>query len=119
VIEWVKLPWVPVRVIVKVPKVLLLVATVKVEVEGLGYVTVTGLGVKVQVLFVGHPVSVSATLPLKELPGVKVTLYVALEPAFTVVVVGEREIEKSGTTTTRATDVVWVRVPSVPWMVML
>ena len=43
----------------------------------------------------------------------------ALEPALTVVVVGEREIEKSGTFTTRATDVVWVRVPSVPWIVMV
>ena len=72
-IECFKLPLVPVRVIVKVPKVLLLVATVKVEVEGLGNVTATGLGVKVHVLFVGHPVAVSATLPLKEFPGVNVT----------------------------------------------
>lgn len=44
----------------------------KAEVEELGYVTITGLGANAQVLFEGHPVTVSWTLPLKVFRGVKV-----------------------------------------------
>ncbi len=40
-----------------------------------------------------------------------------MEPAFTLVEVGEVEIVKSGTITTSVTDVLCVRVPSVPVMV--
>jgi hypothetical protein len=58
--ECFKLPLVPVMVITEVPGgVLLVVATVKVEVEGLGDVIVTGLGLNAQVLFEGHPLTVS------------------------------------------------------------
>jgi hypothetical protein len=114
VIECFKPPLDAVIVIVWVAVPFLPVATVKVEVEALGLVTVTGLGLNKQVPPWGHPVSVSVTLPLKVFTGVKVTLYEAVEPSFTVCDDGEAEIEKSGTTTTNVTAVVWVRVPSDP-----
>jgi hypothetical protein len=93
------------------------VDTVKDEVEELGDVTVTGLGLNAQVLLVGHPLTLSVTLPLKVFMGVKVIVYVAVEPSLTLVEVGEVEIEKSATSTTRVTVVECVRVPSVPVMV--
>ena len=43
----------------------------------------------------------------------------AVPPRLTEVEVGLLEIEKSGTTTVKLTDVVWVKVPSVPLIVML
>ena len=43
----------------------------------------------------------------------------AVPPRLTEVEVGLLEIEKSGTTTVKLTDVVCVRVPSVPLIVML
>ena len=62
-------------VIGKVPAgVLLPVATEKAEVEELGDVTVTGLGLNVQVLLGGQPVTVRLTIPLKVFTGVKVTV---------------------------------------------
>ena len=77
--ECVRLPLVPVIVIGYVPVgVLLLVATVKAEVEELGDVTVTGLGLNAQVLSGGQPLTVRLTIPLKVFTGVKVTVYVAV-----------------------------------------
>ncbi len=83
----------------------------------MGDVTVTGLGLNVQVLFGGHPLTVRLTIPLKVFTGVSVTVYVAVWPRTTVVAVGEAEIEKSGTITTSVTLVLWVMVPSVPVIV--
>ena len=96
-----------------------MVATVKVEVAGLGDVTVTGLGLNAQVLFAGHPLTVSVTLPLKVFRGVRVNGNLAMAPSLTVSVVVLDEMEKSERTTTNTTDVVWVSVPSVPWIVMV
>lgn len=73
------MPLVPVMVIGYVPVgVFLLVATVKAEVEELGDVTVTGLGLNAQVLLAGQPLTVRLTIPLKVFTGVKVTVYVAV-----------------------------------------
>ena len=106
VIECFKLPLVPVMVIAEVPgEVLFVVATVKAEVEELGDVTVTGLGLNAQVLFAGHPLTVSVTLPLKVFRGVRVNGNVAVAPSLTVCVVVLDEMEKSGTITTKVTDV--------------
>lgn len=82
-----------------------MVDTVKAEVEELGDVTVTGLGLNAQVLLEGHPLTVSATLPLKVFRGVRVNGNLALAPALIVCVVVLAEMEKSGTITTNVTDV--------------
>ena len=77
--ECVRPPLVPVMVIGYVPVgVFLPTATVKAEVEELGDVTVTGLGLKAQVLLGGQPLTVRLTIPLKVFTGVKVSVYVAV-----------------------------------------
>ena len=50
----------------------------KAEVEELGEVTVTGLGLNAQVLLGGQPLTVRLTIPLKVFTGVKVAVYVAV-----------------------------------------
>jgi hypothetical protein len=95
------------------------VATVKAEVAVFGEVTVTGFGLNAPVLFVGNPVTVKETGPLNEFSGVMVNGKLALVPALIVSTLVFAVIEKSGETTTNATEVVWVRVPSVPETVMV
>jgi hypothetical protein len=90
---------------------------VSAEFEEFGEVTVTGLGLNVPVLFVGRPITERLTLPEKVLTGVRVKGNVALVPALIVCTLVLAEMEKSGTSTTSVTEVVCVRVPSVPVMV--
>ncbi len=59
-------------------------ATVRVEDEELGEVTVTGLGLNVAVLFAGNPETERVTLPLKVFRGFRVRGYLALAPALMV-----------------------------------
>jgi hypothetical protein len=54
--------------------VFLAVVTVKVEVDELGDVTVTGLGLNVPVLFEGRPLTLRLTEPLNPLAGARVTV---------------------------------------------
>ena len=94
-----------------------LVTTVRADVAEPPDGTLTGLVLKLHVLFFGgQPVRPRETIPLKVSTDAKVSLYVALWPRAMLTEVGLEEIEKSGTSTVSDTDVVWVRVPSVPWM---
>jgi len=95
------------------------VVIVRVEVDVFGEVSVTGFGLKVPVAPVGKPVTERLTLPLKVFIGVRVKLYLALVPALMVSTLVFAAIEKSGMITTSETDVVCVRVPSVPETVMV
>ena len=115
----VRLPLVAVMVIGKLPTGVFcfLVDIVKADVELLGDVTVTGFVLNVPVLFAGRPVTESVTLPLNVLIGVSVNGNVALAPPFIVWSVVLAEMEKSFTSTTRVTEVLCVKVPSVPVMV--
>jgi hypothetical protein len=107
VTECFKLPLVPVRVIVYVPVgVVLLVATLKVDVAEPPDGTLTGLGEKLQVLLGGQPVALSMTLPLKVFRDFRVSVYFAVPPRLIEVEVGLLAIEKSGMITTSETDVV-------------
>jgi hypothetical protein len=83
-----------------------LVATVKVEVAEFGLVTVTGLGLNVPVLVVGKPVTDMLTFPLNEFRGVMVNGNLALVPTLMVSTLVFAAMEKSGATTTNATEVV-------------
>ena len=90
---------------------------VRADAELLGEVTVTGFVLNVPVLSAGKPVTDRVTLPLNVFTGVRVNGNVALTPALMVCTVVLAEMEKSGTSTTSDTEVVCVRVPSVPVMV--
>ena len=80
----------------------------------MGEVTVTGLGLNAPVLLAGNPVTVKVTFPLKLFSGVILIGNLALVPAAIVSTFVVAEMEKSGATTARETDVVCVLVPSVP-----
>jgi len=73
------------------------VEIVNVEVAGLAP-TVTGLGENKQFEYVGNPLQVRDTDPVKSLTGLIVSVDVADPPAETVAVLGEAEIVKSGGT---------------------
>ena len=94
-----------------------MVATRKVDVAEPPDGTLTGLGMKLQVLLGGQPVEPRVTFPLKPFSDFRVSVYLAVPPGNTEVAVGLEEIEKSGAITTRVTVVVCVRVPSVPRIV--
>ena len=94
-----------------------MVATRKVDVAEPPDGTLTGLGMKLRVLLGGQPVEPRVTFPLKPFIDFRVSVYLAVPPGNTEVAVGLEEIEKSGAITTRVTVVVFVRVPSVPWIV--
>ena len=64
----------------------------------------TGFGLNVPVLFVGNPVTVKETAPLNEFTGVMVNGKLALVPALIVSTLVFGVIEKSGETTTNATE---------------
>ena len=68
----------------------------------------TEVGLKVAVEFVGSPLILNDTVPVKPLIGVTVTVYVALLPRVTVSDEGEAETENEFTT--RVTVVEWVRL---------
>ena len=68
---------------------------------------------------VGKPVTVMVTFPVNEFTGVMVKGNFALVPALIVSTLVFAAIEKSGATTTKATDVVCESVPSLPVMVRL
>jgi hypothetical protein len=68
----------------------------------------TEVGLKVAVEFVGSPLILNDTVPVKPLIGVTVTVYVALLPRVTVSEEGEAETENEFTT--RVTVVEWVRL---------
>jgi hypothetical protein len=95
------------------------VVTARVDVEVPPEASVTGLGLNVAVAFAGKPVTERLTLPAKVLRDFKVMVKLALPPTLIVWTEFPPEIVKSGAVTASATDVVWVRVPSVPVMVML
>src|SRR5579863_5770858 len=110
VVECLRVPLVPVMVSVKVPLVFLVVGTLRVEVDALGDVTVTGFGLNVPV----KPVTARVTLPLKVLRGVKVKGNLAVAPALIVWLLVFAVREKSGASTTSVTVVVWDSAPFVP-----
>src|SRR5574340_736856 len=94
----VRAPSVPVMVRVYVPVgVVGAVVTVRVELEALGDVTVTGLGLNVPLAPVGKPLTLKVTVPLYPFKGVAVAVYEVLLPWTTVCEDGEADTEKSGT----------------------
>src|SRR5260370_865286 len=74
----------------------LIVVTVRVELEELGDVTVTGFGLKMPVLPVGKPLTLRFTVPLYPFNGVSVTVYCVLLPCSTVCEGGVADMAKSG-----------------------
>ena len=97
------------------------VATVRVELTLPPWAGVTELGLNVQLLRDGQPVTLRPTVPPNPFKDVTVAVYVVLEPCVTVWLEGVAETEKSefAEVTTSVTDVVWIRVPPVPWIVMV
>lgn len=90
-VVWVKLPDVPVTVIVTVPVVAVLLAANVSVLE-----PVAGLGLKEAVTPPGKPELDKETLLLKPFAGVMVIVLFPLEPWLTVRLVGEADKEKSG-----------------------
>ena len=91
VVEWVRLPLVPVMVTVAVPVAAVLLA---VNVSRLVFVVLAG--VNVAVTPDGNPDADKFTLPLNPFKSVSVIVLLLLEPCVTVTAVGEAESEKSG-----------------------
>ena len=63
---------------------------------------------------IGAPLQLNEIVWLKPPVGLTVTMYVAVDPAVTVVVAGEAESEKSATVWVRAGEVLLVKVASPP-----
>lgn len=115
VVVLVRLPDVPVMVMLPVPTVaVLLAASVKV----LG--PVAGLGLKEDVTPVGKPEAERETLPLKPFVPVMVIVLLPFDPCVTLRLLGEAEREKSGCgggavpVTVSLMVVVCVKLPDVP-----
>ena len=117
VVEWLKLPLVPVMVNVRVPVVARrLTLTDKVDVPE----PVTEVGVKVGVTREPCPLTVRLTVPVNPFTAPIVINEVPVLPRTTVMLVGESEIVKSAAGagfTTRVTVVECTRLPLVPVMV--
>jgi hypothetical protein len=93
VVEWLKLPLVPVMVKVRVPGVALRPTnTDRVE----GPEPVMDVGLNVGVTRDPWPLTLRFTVPAKPFTPVTVTVDIPLVPRVTVMLVGESEIEKSG-----------------------
>jgi hypothetical protein len=117
VVEWLKLPLVPVMVKVRVPGVALRpTVTVRVELPE----PVMAVGLKLALTRPPWPVTLRFTVPAKPFSPVTVTVDVPLVLRGTVMLVGESAIEKSGAgagLTTSVTVVECTRLPLVPVMV--
>ena len=117
VVEWLKLPLVPVMVKVRVPSVALRpTVTVRVELPE----PVMDVGLKLVLTRDPWPLTLRFTVPAKPFSPVTVTVDVPLVPRDKVMLVGESEIEKSGLgagLTTSVTVVECTRLPLVPVMV--
>jgi len=110
-----KAPDVPVMVTVAVPEVAVALA---VSVSTLVVVVLVGL--KAAVTPLGNPDAARATLPVKPLLGVTVTVLVPLVPTLRVRLVGESDSEKfGGGVTVKAIVVVALTLPDVPVIVTL
>jgi hypothetical protein len=108
----VRLPAVPVMVMVTVPVVAVLLA------ESVNVLVLPGL--KDAVTPLGRPEADRATLPLKPMSGLTVTVLVPLEPCVTVKVLGEAEsVKVGGGFTVSETVVAFVKLPALPVMVTL
>ena len=78
----------------------------------------TELGLKLEEVRRGSPLTLKFTVPAKPPWPVIVTVYVVLEPRFTVALVGAAEVAMfDGTMTTSVTFAVCTRVPLVAVMV--
>ena len=117
VVEWLKLPLVPVMVKVRVPNAALRpTVTVRVELPE----PVMDVGLKLVLTRDPWPLTLKFTVPAKPFSPVTVTVDVPLVLRGTVMLVGESEIEKSGLgagLTTSVTVVECTRLPLVPVMV--
>lgn len=117
VVEWLKLPLVPVMVRVRVPGVALrLTNTDRVELPE----PVMDVGLNVGVTRPPWPLTLRFTVPAKPFTPVTVTVDVPVVSRVTLMLVGESEIEKSGFGagfTTSVTVVECDRLPLVPLMV--
>jgi len=117
VVEWLKLPLVPVMVSVRFPTLALLPTfTVSVEVPE----PVTEVGLKLALTRDPNPLTLRFTVPANPFTAVMVTVYWPEEFLLTVRVDGDAEIVKSGTGagfTTRVTVVECTSEPLVPVMV--
>src|SRR5260370_21439193 len=112
-------PLVPVMVNTYLPTGdLCAVVTVRVDVEVPPETSVTGLGLDVPVDLAGNPVTARWTLPAKVLRDFRVRLNLAVVTTLIVWTEFPPLMEKSGAVTASDTEVVWVRVPSVPVMVI-
>jgi len=111
----VRLPDVPVTVTVTVVGVAVLLA-VSVSV----LVSVVLLGLNDAVTPLGRPEADRLTVPVKPFCGLTVTVLVPFPPCTTLTLAGDAPMEKlGGAFTVSATDVVLVKLPEVPVMVML
>ena len=111
----VRLPAVPVMVMVTVPVVAVLLAE---SVNVLVLVALPGLNDAVTPL--GRPEADRATLPLKPFSGFTVTVLAPLEPCVTAKVLGEAEsVKVGGGFTVSETVVEFVKLPALPVMVTL
>jgi hypothetical protein len=117
VVEWLKLPLVPVMVKVRVPGVALRpTVTVRVEFPE----PVMDVGLKLALTRDPWPLTLRFTVPAKPFTPVTVTVDCPVVLRATVMLVGESEIEKSGLgagLTTSVTVVECTRLPLVPVMV--
>lgn len=113
VVEWLRLPLVPVTVIFVVPAVAVLDA-VRVNV----LVPVVDAGLKLAVTPVGRPPAARATVPLKPFNGPTVIVLLPVPPCATERLVGFAVNEKSGLVpvTVKAMVALWVMLPLVPTM---
>lgn len=114
---WVRLPLVPVTVMVEVPAVAVLAA-----VNVIVLVPVVDAGLNAAVTPAGNPLALKATLPVKPPLGVIVIVSVAVAPALTETDVEEAAMEKlgrGGAVTVSAIVVLAVSVPLVPLIVMV
>lgn len=114
VVEWVKLPLVPVMVKVRVPVAALFATfTVRVEVPD----PVTEVGLKVVVTRAPCPVAVRLTVPVNPFTAPMVTVVEPLAPRRTVMLAGESEMVKFGAgagLTVRLTVVECDKLPLAP-----
>jgi len=113
VVELVRVPDVPVMVTLAVPTVAVLVA---VNVNVLVVVVFAGLNDAVTPL--GRPDADKATLPLKPLCGMTVTVLVPLAPCAKLKLLGEADrLKLGGNATVSETVAVLLKLPTVPVMV--